>query len=118
TTDLVDDRARDEVDLFVLTRFVLKDRLRPELVAAMDDVHLRRVPCQVEALLERRVTAADDGTLLFSEQRPVADGAVGHAAPGQFLLAGHLELARRAAGGEDDRLGVERPSLLRPRGTY
>ena len=49
--------------------------LRPELVAAVEQVDLGREAGQVGRLLERGVAAADDRDLLVPEEEPVARGA-------------------------------------------
>ena len=82
------------------------DPARPELVAPVEHVDLRREAGQVGRLLERGVAAADDRDLLVAEEEAVARGAGGHAAAAQPRLALEPQPHRRRAGRDDDRLGL------------
>src|SRR5437870_9393901 len=90
--DLIHDRAGDELDLLILARLVLENRLGAELIAAMDDVDLGGVTGEVQPLLEGRVTAAHHGQHLVLEEWAVADCAVRDPASGQLQLTRYLEL--------------------------
>src|SRR5258708_15883623 len=79
-------RVEDELDLRVRLGTIDQDRLRAQLAAPVDDVHLRRVAGEEISLFHRRVTPAHDGQLLALEKRPVAAGAVADPPPPQLLL--------------------------------
>src|SRR5581483_10819255 len=112
--DLLDVRVEDELDLRVRPRTVDEDRLRAELVPAVDDVNLRRVPGEEVALLDRGVAAAHHRELLALEERPVAHGAVADPAAPELLLAGDLEVARKAARRDDQRAAAQLVAGLDP----
>ena len=117
--DLLDGHVRVDLDLGVGEGPVDHDLARPERVAPMEQVDLRREPGQVGRLLERRVATADDGDLAVAEEEPVARRAGRHAAPAEARLAVEPEPQRRRAGGDDHRLaavlGAARPDPERPR---
>src|SRR5450759_2314733 len=82
----------------------LLDALRcAQCIAAVDDVHLGAELREEQRLFDRGVAASDDGDLLVAEQGSVARRAPRHAAARELGLTRHAELARRGAGGEDDR---------------
>src|SRR5579864_1814876 len=101
--DLLHLRVEDELDLRVVARALDEDRLRAQLAAPVQDVHLRRVAREKVPLLDGGVSATHHGQLLALEERAVADGAVADAAAPVFLLAGHVEVTRQSAGGHDQR---------------
>src|SRR5205807_626611 len=84
--DLFDDCVPDRRDLGVLQRALLKQLLRPPLVAAMDDVDLRAEARQERRLLDGAVTAADHRQHLLFEEGAVANRAVAHASTSEFLF--------------------------------
>src|SRR6266511_3165354 len=104
--DALHDGRRHRLDLVHAEETVAEDRLRAELVAPVDDVQLLREAREEEALLERRVAAADDGQVHALEERAIADGAVGDTLAVELLLARHLELLGLAAHRDDH--GVRR----------
>ena len=61
---------------------------------------------QEDRLLHRGVAAADHEDLVVLEERGVAGRAVGDAAAGELLLAGHAELLVLGAHGQDDGAGA------------
>jgi len=83
---------------------VLQDLLGAEIVAPVDQAEVLREPGEEEALLERRIAAADDREVLTLEERAVADRAVRDAASVEFGLAGDLELRRLTADCDDHRV--------------
>ena len=78
-----------------------------EFVAPVDDGDGVADAGEVEALVHGGVAAADHHHVLATEEVAVADGAVGHAATAELVLAGDAELVVGAAGGDDDGLGGE-----------
>ena len=104
--DLVDHGVRDELDLGVRAGAIEHDLRRPEVVAAMDDRHLRREAGEERGLLHRGVAAADDDQFLLAEERAVTGRAGRHAAPLVLRLAGQPEPAGARAGRDDHRAGL------------
>ena len=93
-----------DLDLGVGARPIDHDLRRPERVAPVEQVDLRREAGQVGRLLERGVATADHGDLAIAEEEPVARRARGHAAAPQARLAVEPEPQRRGPGGDDDGL--------------
>ena len=85
-------------------QLVDQDRLGAKTVAAMDDGDVARDVGQVERLLDRGVPAADDHDVLAAVEETVAGGAGRHALAHELLLRGQPEVARRCAGGDDQRV--------------
>ena len=54
------------------------------------------------------VATTDDHNLFVLEKEAIARRAVTHPAPGQFLLAGHIQFARTRAAGDDQCFGLKR----------
>ena len=96
----------DDVDLLVLEQAFLQDLAGAQAVAAVDQRYFAGETGEEERFFDRAVAAANHHHLTAAEEKAVAGGAVAHAAAGQFLLAGHIQLARRRAGADDDRLGL------------
>src|ERR1019366_4258038 len=112
--DLPDPGAEDEIDAGVGPRPRLEDGLSAELTAAVDDRDPACVAGEEVSLLERRIAAPDHRQLLTLEEGAVADRAVADSPAREFRLAGHVELPRPAAGGEDQGGGVQLPPALQP----
>ena len=91
----------------VVAGAVEHDRRGAELVAAVDDRDLAGELGQEGGVLHRGVAAADHDRLLVAEEGGVAGGAVGDAARGQLVLAGHAELLRLGAHRQDHRAGAD-----------
>ena len=72
------------------------------MLPTVDDVDLLCVARQKDALLQRRVSAADHGDLFLFEKGPVADGALRNAAPLKLALTRDAELLGLAARGQND----------------
>ena len=104
---LGDDLVPDDLDLGIGEEPLLEELRGPELVPPMDHVHLFGVAREVGRLLDGGVAAAHDGDGLALEEGPVAHGAVGDPLPRVLEFSGDAELGGRAAGGEDDRGGLE-----------
>ena len=102
TLDLGHDRIPQEFDLFILECLLLENRLGAELIAAVDDGHFAGIAGQEQGLLHGGVAAADHDDLAPGVEKAVAGGAIGHPPPGKFLLAGHVQFARRGAAGDDE----------------
>src|SRR4029077_13191737 len=73
-----------------------------ELVAAMDQINLARIPSEEIRLFYGGVSAADDGHDLLLEERRIADRAVRYSLAGIFQLAGNPELDGSSTSGHDD----------------
>ena len=80
----------------------------------MDQVDLRAEAGEEGGLLDRRVTAADDGDGLLAEEEAVAGRAPRDAAARELLLARQAELPVAGAGGQDDVLGGDGDVAFRP----
>ena len=80
----------------------LQNRISAETVPTVNDGYLRGELGEERGLLDRRVSAADDGEILVSErrERAVADRARAHSAAPQPLLAGNVKPFRGGAGGD------------------
>src|SRR5437899_2816876 len=102
TLDLGDGRVGDQLDLGVLACRLDEDGLGAKVLAAVDDVDLLCVAGQKDALLERRVAAADHGDLFLLEEGPVTHGALRNAAPLELALTRDAELLGLAARGQND----------------
>ena len=98
----LDGAGEDQLHVGALPDAVLVDPGAPEFVAPVDKVQLGDDLREVERLLEGGVAAADHGDGLAAEEVAVADGAVGHAAAAQPVLALQPELAVPGAAGDDD----------------
>ncbi|OIQ71941.1 hypothetical protein GALL_464400 [mine drainage metagenome] len=105
TLDRDDLAVPREGDLRVVQRAVGHDLRRPELVAAVDDRHLRREPREERGLLDGGVPTADHEDLLLPEEEPVARRAPGHSSTRQSLLVVDAELAIGRTGREDHGIG-------------
>ncbi len=101
--DLLYHLVPDHLDLGVVEGPLLEDGRCPQLAAPVDEVHLLRITREVVGLLHRGVAATHHGQNLAFEECPVTHGTVGHAAPRVLLLAGDVQLPRRATGGDDHR---------------
>src|SRR5215218_4762783 len=101
--ELQDPFVPDHFDLRVGEQPLLQNLRGPELVSPVDDVDLLGVPSQVIGLLDRGVSAPDNGQDLTLEKRPIAYGTVGDSPAGVLDLTGYLQLGRRAAGSENHR---------------
>ena len=64
---------------------------------------VRVQPVRVRPDASQRIGYADHGDILIREERAVAGGTVGQPFILKLLLAGHAELFRYLAGGDDDR---------------
>ena len=102
TLDLGDGGVGDELDLGVLACRLDQDGLGAKVLPTVDDVDLLCVARQKDALLQRRVSAADHGDLFLFEKGPVADGALRNAAPLKLALTRDAELLGLAARGQND----------------
>jgi len=81
-----------------------QDRLGAELVASVDDVHLRRDVREIERLLDGRVASAHDAHLLAAIEEAVAGGAAADAAAHERFFRRQPEVLGRRAGGDDERV--------------
>src|SRR5262249_27703008 len=102
----LDDVRREELDGVDRPRPLEHDLRSAELVATVDDRHLRGELREEDRLLHGAVAAADDDGRLLAEERGVAGGAVRHAAAAELLLTGDAELLVLGAHREDDRAGL------------
>ena len=102
----VDGGVPGELDLRVGEGTLLHDLGGAQLVAAVDQRHLRAEAGQERRLLERGVTAADDRDVLVAEEEAVAGRAPGDAVAGEPVLVGDPELAVARAGGQDHGAGA------------
>ncbi|MNS61203.1 hypothetical protein D3C72_942250 [compost metagenome] len=84
-----------------LEQFVLKDFLRTQLVATMDQVHFPGDVRQIKCLLNRRIAAADYGDHLIAIEEAVTGRTGGNAFAGEGFFRGQAEILRRGAGGND-----------------
>ena len=105
--DLLDGRVPLEGDLRVVQGTLGHDARGAQGVAAVHDDDLGREVRQEGRLLHRGVAAADDGQTTILEEEAVAGRAVGDAAAGELVLAGHVHVAVLRAGGQDDGARVE-----------
>ena len=112
--DLFDAGLEDELDLRVGARSIDQDRLRAQLVSAMEDVDLLGVAGQEFALLDGGVTATDHGQLLALEEGAIADRAVADPAAPELLLPGDAEVAGQAARGHDQGRRADLVTRLQP----
>jgi hypothetical protein len=85
---------------------LLHDPAAAELAAPHEHRHLVGEAREERRLLERRVTAPDDGHLASAEEEPVAGRAGAHAAPAELLLRLQPEPQGRCARGDDDGVGA------------
>ena len=86
---VVDGVVPDDVDCARALSFeqvVLQDLLGPQLVAAMDQRHVRGDVGEVQRFLDRGVAAADDRDTLAAEEEAVAGRAGRDAAAAECLL--------------------------------
>src|SRR5262249_43067549 len=102
----LDDDRGHELDLLVRVGAVDHDRRGSELVATVENRHLRGELRQEDRLLHRGVAAADDNDLLIAVERGVTDGAVRDSATMERALGLEVELARGRARGDDHGLGA------------
>ena len=80
----------------------------------MDQVDLARIAGEEVGLLDCRVATAHDRQDFAFEEGAVTYRAVGDAATGQLLLAGHLQLAGQPARGHDQGRGPQFLTAGRP----
>src|SRR5439155_20417236 len=85
-------------------RPVLQQRRRAELLAAVHQVHLARVPREIVGFLHGGIPTPDDRESLTLEEGAVAHRAIRHALSGELLLTRHAEFDGGAARREDHRL--------------
>ena len=107
TEHLGDGRVPLEGDLRVVQGALSHDARGAQGVAAVHDDDLGREVRQEGRLLHRGVAAADDGQATILEEEAVAGRAVGDAAAGELLLAGHVHMTVLGAGRQDDGARVE-----------
>jgi hypothetical protein len=88
---LLDDGVPHEAHLRVGERPLLRDLVRAQLVAAVDDRHGVANLVRNSALLDGRVAAADDHHVLAAVEEAVAGGAGRDAATVELVLAGDAE---------------------------
>ena len=91
-----------EGDLGVGCGTVGHDLRGAQLVAAMHKGHRVGEPGEESGLLNRGVTATNDGDVFAGEEEPVTSGAPRHAAPGQPRLILKSEFAVGRSHGEDN----------------
>src|SRR5690606_3825297 len=119
TVDPLDDRVPDELDLGLVERALLQQRLRTQLVATVDDVDLRGETRGEQRLVDRGIATTNDRDDLVSEKRGVTRRAVGDTSPGELLLSGNAEFLRLCSRSEDDgprqhRTGIRLEAVERP----
>ncbi len=82
-------------------QFVLKDFLRAQLVATVDQVHFFGDVGQVQRFLDRGVAATDHGDHLIAIEEAVTGRAGGNTLAGEGFFRGQAQILRRGAGGDD-----------------
>src|SRR6266550_2919836 len=91
----------DDLDLGIREGALLEELGGSEIVAPVHQVHLARVAREVVGFFDGGIATTHDGESLTLEERAVTYRAVGNALSSKFLFAGHAQLDRSAAGGED-----------------
>ena len=80
---------------------ILQDFLRAQLVATMNERHVRGDVREVERLLDSRVPAADHSDFLVLEEESIAGRASRHAPTAEILLGRQAEVLGCCAGRDD-----------------
>jgi hypothetical protein len=105
--DLIDRVVPDQCDLArALEREqpVLQDLFRAQLVAPVNQGHVRGDVRQIQRLLDRRVAAAHHGHRLAPVEKAVAGRACRDALAAEGLFRGQAQILCRGAGGDDERI--------------
>src|SRR5215211_6564343 len=101
--NLGDNRVPGEFDLGILERSRGHDLAGPQLITAMHDGHGLGESRQEGRFLNSRVTTADHGDVLVTEEKAVTRGTPRHTVPGQPILSLKTELAVARTHGQDHR---------------
>ena len=101
--DVVHHGVEDELHLRILLGGGHSYRLRAELVATVNEVHLAGIPGKESALLDGAVTTTDHRHGLVLEEGAIADGTITDSPASQLRLAGYAQLFGLATRGHNDR---------------
>src|SRR3990170_92581 len=91
--DLFHHRVQQKADLLVGKRPPLEGLPSPQLLPAVNYLHLGGETGEEKPLLDGTVAASYHQDLFVAEEETIASGAVGDAAPDELLLAGHAQPA-------------------------